>query len=106
MEDTGSINKVCDMFMSDTKRDLNEVFDRVRKLETAQAVSKERDKTLVDKMDSLHEFFKDHDGQEMRKYDNMNKDIKYLTKFAYIATGVGLILGFVGIENIKLIIGG
>ena len=98
--------EVCTVFMHDTKRDLNEVFDRIRKLETSHAVTKERDKTLLEKMDGLKDFFEKHDKQEMAKYNDINKDVKQLTTFMYIATGISMVLGFVGIDNIKLIFGG
>ena len=96
----------CDVFIHDTKKDLDELFNRVRQVETAQAVHIERDNTLLEKMNELQEFFKNHDTNEMKKYITLELEVAKLTKLFYIATGVGLLLGFIGIDNMKLLIGG
>ena len=96
---------VIDVLVNDTKKDLNELFDRIRKVETRQAVAEERDKTLIDKMDNLTEFFKYHDEAEMKKYDTIETQVAKLTNMFYIVTGIGIVLSFIGIENIKIILG-
>jgi len=89
-------------FRHDVKKDINEVFSRLRNLEMNDAMYAERWKNLEVKMDELLHFFKSHDAQEMIKYNAMNNDIKYLTKFAYIATGIVMVISFLGMDNIRM----
>jgi len=99
-------NEVIGVFINDTKKDLNELFDRIRKMEVHQAVAIERDKALLDKMDELTVFFKSHDEAEMKKYDSIESEVTKLTQMFYIASGVSLLLGYIGIDNLKLLLGG
>ena len=87
--------EVCNAFMHDTKKDLGECFDRIRKLELTTAVQAEKDRQVLDKMDDLMSFFKAHDEHEMAKYDSMNKDIKWLTRIVYMTLGGGAVVLFV-----------
>lgn len=100
------MENVMDIFIHDTKRDLNELFSRVREAEKTLAVGAERDKTLLEKMDDLSGFFKRHDALEMEKYNHIEAEVVKLTKLFYIASGIGLVLGFIGIDNLKLLLAG
>lgn len=97
-------DKVVEVFMNDTKKDLNELFDRIRKSETYQAVSRERDKTLLEKMDKLYDFFESHDAHEMAKYDTINKDIRKINKIVWMALGVVSIVSFLGVDKIRILL--
>jgi len=90
----------------DMKKDLNELFDRVRMIETHQAVSAERDKTLLEKMEDLTKFFKEHDVAEMKKYDTIELEVAKLSKLVYVVSGVGMLLGYIGLDNLKILLGG
>lgn len=88
-------------FRSDVKRQLDESFSRIRKLETAQVICQEKDKQLLEKMDALMDFFKSHDEHEMKKYEQIDGRISKLQRLAAYVTGGLTVLSFIGFDNIR-----
>jgi len=91
--------------VEELKKDINECFNRIRKLETASAVLSEKDKVFIEKLDLIQNTFNAHDKKEMEIYDKLQLDVNKIYRFLYIATGIGLTLQFLGLHNILNIIG-
>ena len=71
-----------------SRKDGDELFKRVRFIEQTVAVNQEHDK-------NLEELFKEHDKQEMIKYDNIQKRLDSNSKFQYMVVG-----GFILLETL------
>ncbi|NCO01426.1 MAG: hypothetical protein GW906_06330 [Epsilonproteobacteria bacterium] len=67
------------MFVS--KRELNDIYDRLRDAENSLSINIEHDK-------NLESLFKTHDINEMKKYDSIDESIKKLSQNQYIAVGI------------------
>ena len=70
-----------------SRRDGNELFNRVREVEKSFAVNEEHNK-------NIEELFINHDKQEMIKYDKIQKKLDILFKFQYIAIGALILFEF------------
>jgi hypothetical protein len=73
------------MFIS--RRDLNDVFDRLRVVESDVRIQSERDTNILEKLDKNNKNFEDHDENEMIKYDEINKSLDNLKKDRYLVIG-------------------
>jgi len=91
--------------MEELKKDINECFNRIRKLEIDSARVLEKDKAFLEKFDLIQASFKEHDKKEMEMYNKLQLDINKIYKFLYVVTGVGLTIQFLGIHNILHTIG-
>lgn len=72
----------------------DEIFIRLRKVENKVSVKSEHDKHVEDKIDDMLETFKDHDKEEMIKYDSVKKSLDKLFKHFYMIIGAFLLLQF------------
>lgn len=88
-------------FRHDTKKDLDELFSRMRSIESKEAVYQIKDENLSEKMDNLMNFFEKHDTEEMKKYQSMSTDITKIVRFMYLVTGAFALLSFVGFDNLR-----
>ena len=96
-----------DETIKEIKKDLNELFNRIRKLETARAVAVTKEESIVEKIDEFKALFEKHDKNEMQKYEKIEKKMALLFRYLYLVSGAGLVLSFIGFDNIrKFIIGG
>jgi tetrahydromethanopterin S-methyltransferase subunit G len=71
-----------------SRKDINELFSRVREVEKHIAVNKEHD-------NNLEELFIKHDKEEMIKYDKIQKRLDDLYKILYLVFG-----GFIFLETL------
>lgn len=95
-------------FRHDTKLQLDELFNRMRRVELVDAVKDERDKSLIEKFDKLAVSFETHSDAEMIKYKEITDSQDYLKTFLHYFIGgsavivtVFTILNFIGIERLS-----
>jgi len=71
-----------------------EIFKRLNDAEKQLEVKNEYDKHIEDKIDNLISTFATHDINEMKKYDDINKSLKYLFRFLYLSSGFIIAIQF------------
>ena len=69
---------------------ITEIFKRLAALETQVALAKQADITILEKIENLDDKFNDHDIKEMKKYEDIQKEIGKFQKIVWIGIGVGV----------------
>lgn len=75
---------------------LADIYRRLGALETQVALSKQADITILEKIGTLDEKFSSHDEKEMKKYDEIQKEIAKFQRIVWIGIGVGVTFNFIG----------
>jgi len=82
------------MFVFLTRKDFNDIYDRLRIVEENVAVKSEHDKHISDKIDEIANTFNEHDKAEMIKYDSIKQSIDKLFKHFYMIVGAFLLFQY------------
>ena len=61
-----------------SKKEMNEVFDRLRSLELKDAEQEKDINSVITAINEVKDIFKEHDDKEMKKYEQTDNSIKQM----------------------------
>lgn len=94
-------------FRADVRKDFEDLFNRIRYLESKSAAKDERDRSMIEKLDNLTKSFDRYSDDEAIKYSAIQGSLTYLKRFTYILIGgvattlfFASIINWIGFDNI------
>ncbi len=87
------------------KKDVNNLFRRVRDIEVSQGKADERDKHMLEKLDDTKSSLAGHVRDEKQDQKQFKQELRVLSKAVYMGIGIvsliGFIASFIGFGNIR-----